>query len=86
MTNQLESVLTWIQSQSSSIPPRAQSTRLKDKYENTASSKEDEEDNPNGKTSARMAQVSHQPFKVEARIDIPTFNGSVKTEKLDSWI
>nr|GEU36640.1 hypothetical protein [Tanacetum cinerariifolium] len=29
---------------------------------------------------------SHHLFKVEARIDIPTYGGTVDAEKLDSWI
>lgn len=85
LTNQLESVLSWIQSQSP-ILPRAQPTPLKDRYEGIASSKEDEDDNPNGESSVAMAGGYHRPFKVEARTDILTFDGTVNAEKLESWI
>lgn len=29
---------------------------------------------------------SHPPFKVEARIDLLTFDDTIDVEKLDSWI
>ncbi|KAA8534380.1 hypothetical protein F0562_031869 [Nyssa sinensis] len=32
------------------------------------------------------AEGKLRPFKVEARVEIPTFDGTVDTEKLDSWI
>ena len=42
----------------------------------------------NKKPPRRNEEESTQPrpFKVEARIDIPTYDGSIDAEKLDSWL
>lgn len=87
LTTQLEAVLKWIQSQPSSSaspglknvddgisPPRARLTTEKEKSQ-------DEDAHPRFVTGIRP-----QPFKVEARIDIPTFDGTIDAEKLDSWV
>ncbi|GJX27650.1 retrovirus-related pol polyprotein from transposon TNT 1-94 [Tanacetum coccineum] len=39
-----------------------------------------------GDDDNKKIQGPHYPFKVEARIDIPTYDGTVDAEKLDSWI
>ncbi|GKB94380.1 hypothetical protein Tco_0980517, partial [Tanacetum coccineum] len=44
-----------------------------------------EEDQPN-ETHESPPRGSHKPFKVEARIDIPSYDGTVDAEKLDSWL
>ncbi|GJT11122.1 hypothetical protein Tco_0858164 [Tanacetum coccineum] len=44
-----------------------------------------EEDQPN-ETHGSPPRGSHKPFKVEARIDIPSYDGTVDAEKLDSWL
>ncbi|GJY85524.1 hypothetical protein Tco_0499550 [Tanacetum coccineum] len=33
-----------------------------------------------------MDHGSHRPFKVEGKIDIPTYDGTIDAEKLDSWL
>ncbi|GKA28408.1 phosphatidylinositol N-acetylglucosaminyltransferase subunit P-like protein [Tanacetum coccineum] len=57
-----------------------------EKFEDEASFKYDtEEDQPN-ETHESPPRGSHKPFKVEARIDIPSYDGTVDAEKLDSWL
>jgi hypothetical protein len=86
LTMQLETVLKWIQAQPSSSsslglmtvgdgisPPRARLTTERDKTHNDAN-------------SLLVTGARPQPFKVEARIDIPTFDGTIDAEKLDSWV
>lgn len=86
LTTQLETVLKWIQAQLSSSsspglmivgdgisPPRARLTTERDKAHNDAN-------------SLLVTGARPQPFKVEVRIDIPTFNGTIDAEKLDSWV
>ncbi|KAJ9542817.1 hypothetical protein OSB04_029323 [Centaurea solstitialis] len=55
---------------------------IKEKIEEEASSEEDEKD----ESASKSNRNSRQPFKVEARIDIPTFDDTIDAEKLDSWI
>jgi hypothetical protein len=54
-------------------PPRARLTTERDKTHNDAN-------------SFLVTGARPQPFKVEARIDIPTFDGTINAEKLDSWV
>lgn len=85
LTKQLESVLAWIQSQPQ-VPPKARETPSKKRFDEDSGSKEDLEDDRFCESSVPLGRGSHRPFKVEARIDIPTFDGTVDAEKLDSWI
>ncbi|GJV30747.1 ribonuclease H-like domain-containing protein [Tanacetum coccineum] len=82
LASQLESVLEWIQSQ---LKPKTRETPLRDKFEDEASLKCHTED-PDNETYVIMPRGSHKPFKVEARIDISSYDGTVDAEKLDSWI
>ncbi|GJW95820.1 hypothetical protein Tco_0175492 [Tanacetum coccineum] len=83
LASQLESVLEWIRSQPK---PKTRETPLMEKFEDEASFKYDtEEDQPN-ETHVSPSRGSHKPFKVEARIDIPSYDGTVDAEKLDSWL
>ncbi|KAI3729805.1 hypothetical protein L6452_18475 [Arctium lappa] len=63
-------------------PPKRRETPLKKKTDEEASSEEYERNDRASKTDRN----SRQPFKVEARIDIPTFDGTIDVEKLDYWI
>ncbi|GKB75236.1 hypothetical protein Tco_0942131 [Tanacetum coccineum] len=83
LASQLEFVLEWIQSQQK---PKAQETPLREQFEDGVSLKNDTEEDPNNKTRVFPPRVSHKPFKVEARIDIPSYDGTVDAKKLDSWI
>lgn len=80
---QLEFVLAWIQSQ---LKPKAQEMPLKEKFEEETNSDYDTEDDRDSETCMTRDRVSQRPFKVEAKIDIPTFDGTIDVEKLDSWI
>ncbi|GJX68202.1 retrotransposon protein, putative, ty1-copia subclass [Tanacetum coccineum] len=44
------------------------------------------EEDPDNETHAILRRSSHKPFKVEARIDIPSYDGTIDAEKLDSRI
>ncbi|GJT76666.1 hypothetical protein Tco_1043391 [Tanacetum coccineum] len=46
---------------------------------------ETEDDQVNG-THVIRPRGSHKPFKVEARIGIPSYDETINAEKLDSWI
>ncbi|GJY29611.1 hypothetical protein Tco_0405378, partial [Tanacetum coccineum] len=82
LASQLEFVLEWIQSQ---LKPKTRETPLRDKFEDGASLKCHTED-PDNETHVIMPRGSHKPFKVEARIDIPSYDGTIDAEKLDTWI
>ncbi|GJX35632.1 hypothetical protein Tco_0247189 [Tanacetum coccineum] len=83
LASQLKSVLEWIRSQPK---PKTRETPLMKKFEDEASFKYDtKEDQPN-ETHESLSRGSHKPFKVEARIDIPSYDGTVDAEKLDSWL
>ncbi|PWA84034.1 hypothetical protein CTI12_AA134850 [Artemisia annua] len=48
---------------------------------------DEDEDNENEEDiNKTMKHDSHHPFKVEDKIDIPTYNGTIDAEKLDSWL
>ncbi|XP_071702891.1 uncharacterized protein [Rutidosis leptorrhynchoides] len=82
LTSQLESVLNWIQLQSK---PKAHATPVKEK-EVESDMKTDTEDEPEEEISSSRRRNMNRPFKVEAKIDIPTYDGVVDAENLDSWI
>ncbi|GKE76838.1 hypothetical protein Tco_1542958, partial [Tanacetum coccineum] len=75
----LETVISWIRDQ----PPKARETPEKERYEEF---KFEDDDIEAGDDDNKKIQGPHYPFKVEARIDIPTYDGIVDAEKLDSWI
>ncbi|GJY65212.1 retrotransposon protein, putative, ty1-copia subclass [Tanacetum coccineum] len=56
------------------------------KFEDGASFKCHTEEDPDNKTHVILPRGSHKPFKVEARIDIPSYDGTVDAKMLDSWI
>ncbi|XP_038973019.1 uncharacterized protein LOC120105044 [Phoenix dactylifera] len=99
LSSQLESVIAWIHTRTSSLPParakeddgdfpspRVRVMAAKNKTEGTSVLKEDDDYDPDGASIATLVEERSRPFKVEARIDIPTFDGTVDAEKLDSWI
>ncbi|GJT76267.1 hypothetical protein Tco_1042992 [Tanacetum coccineum] len=57
-----------------------------EKFEDRASLKNDTEEYQANETHVISPHGSRKPFKVEARIDIPSYDGTVDAEKLDSWI
>nr|GEV77433.1 hypothetical protein [Tanacetum cinerariifolium] len=68
-------------------------TPLKETYKFSSYNDEDEDDyededddNKSKNLNKTIKHGSHHPFKVEARIDIPTYDGTIDAEKLDSWI
>ncbi|GKF69599.1 hypothetical protein Tco_0202656, partial [Tanacetum coccineum] len=81
--DRLASQLEWIQSQPK---PKTRETLLREKFEDEASLKWHTEEDPDNETHVILPRGSHKPFKVEARIDIPSYDGTVDAEKLDSWI
>ncbi|GKG08713.1 hypothetical protein Tco_0334545, partial [Tanacetum coccineum] len=83
LASQLESVLEWIQSQPK---PKTQETPLREKFKDGSSLKCHTEEDPDNKTHVILHRSSHKLFKVEARIDIPSYDGTVDSEKLDSRI
>ncbi|GJY32565.1 hypothetical protein Tco_0417034 [Tanacetum coccineum] len=86
LTKQLESIMGWIQAQPSN-QPKARETPLKETCKCSIYDDEDEDDdNELEKVNKTMEHGSHHPFKVEAKIDIPTYDGTIDAEKLDSWL
>ncbi|GJT89909.1 glutamate-rich WD repeat-containing protein 1 [Tanacetum coccineum] len=83
LASQLEFILEWIQSQPK---PKTRETPLKEKFEDRASLKCHTKEYPDNETHVILPRGSHKPFKVEARIDIPSYDGTVDAKKLDSWI
>ncbi|GJX81571.1 glutamate-rich WD repeat-containing protein 1 [Tanacetum coccineum] len=79
LNKDLESVITWIQDQ----PPKAHVTPVKERY---AEYKFEDDDVEDGDDNNKKVHGPHYPFKVEARIDNLTYDGTVYAEKLDSWI
>nr|GFB79347.1 hypothetical protein [Tanacetum cinerariifolium] len=55
-------------------------------FENRASLKCHTEEDPGNETHMILPSSSHKPFKVKARVNIPSYDGTVDAEKLDSWI
>ncbi|KAA8518207.1 hypothetical protein F0562_015681 [Nyssa sinensis] len=98
LTEQLGAVLSWIQAQPSSStkkgitddqksPPRAPLTNESDKFkENSDLNGEDDNAERDDASVVSPAEGKLRPFKVEARVEIPTFDGTVDAKKLDSWI
>ncbi|GKA42329.1 hypothetical protein Tco_0734989 [Tanacetum coccineum] len=83
LASQLESVLEWIRCQPK---PKTRETPLMEKFEDEASFKYDTEEDRANETHMSPPRGSHKPFKVEARIDIPSYDGTVDAEKLDPWL
>ncbi|GJS04299.1 hypothetical protein Tco_0320807 [Tanacetum coccineum] len=79
LSKDLESVISWIRDQ----PPKAHVTPVKKRY---AEYKFEDDDIEDGDDNNKKVHGPHYPFKVEARIDISTYDGTVDAEKLDSWI
>ncbi|GJU74760.1 ribonuclease H-like domain-containing protein [Tanacetum coccineum] len=75
----LESVINWIRDQ----PPKPHVTPVKERY---AEYKFEDDDIEDGDNNNKKVHGPHYPFKVEARIDISTYDGTVDAEKLHSWI
>ncbi|GKD29128.1 hypothetical protein Tco_1239906, partial [Tanacetum coccineum] len=46
----------------------------------------EDDDNKSKNVNKTIEHGSHHPFKVEAKIDIPTYDGTIDAEKLDSWL
>nr|GEU37349.1 retrotransposon protein, putative, Ty1-copia subclass [Tanacetum cinerariifolium] len=65
------------------LATKAHVTPGKERY---AKYKFEDDDIKDGDDDNKKMQGPHYPFKVEARIDIPTYDGTVDAEKLDSWI
>ncbi|KAA8535891.1 hypothetical protein F0562_030894 [Nyssa sinensis] len=98
LTEQLGAVLSWIQAQPSSStkkgitddqksPPRAPLTNESGKFkENSDLNGEDDNAERDDASVVSPTEGKLRPFKVEARMEIPTFDGTVDAEKLDSWI
>ncbi|GJW16490.1 hypothetical protein Tco_0020623 [Tanacetum coccineum] len=84
LTKQLESIIGWIQAQPSN-QPKARETPMKERYDDVVTDEEDD-DTEGAYIFKEPDHGSQHPFKVEARIDIPTYDGTVDAEKLDSWI
>ncbi|PWA90212.1 hypothetical protein CTI12_AA103160 [Artemisia annua] len=85
LASQLESIMGWIQAQPST-QPKAHETPLKETYGFSGFDDEDEDDENGEDINKTMKHDSHHPFKVEAKIDIRTYDGTIDAEKLDSWL
>ncbi|GKA18729.1 hypothetical protein Tco_0698644 [Tanacetum coccineum] len=46
----------------------------------------EDDDNESENVNKTREHGSHHPLKVEAKIDIPTYDGTIDAEKLDSWL
>ncbi|PWA72916.1 hypothetical protein CTI12_AA265010 [Artemisia annua] len=86
LASQLESVMGWIQAQPSN-QPKAHATPQMETYGFSGFDDEDEDDEDEREDfNKTMKHGSYHPFKVEDKIDIPTSDGTIDAEKLDSWL
>ncbi|PWA78179.1 hypothetical protein CTI12_AA215080 [Artemisia annua] len=83
LASQLDSIMGWIQTQASN-QPKAHATPQKEVYGFFGFDDEDEDERED--INKIMKHGSHYPFKVEAKIDITTYDGTIDAKKLDSWL
>jgi hypothetical protein len=81
LSEQMKIVLDWIAQQDEEEDDDADSTRTKKSPETGPKHKNKKSHRGNEEESTQL-----RPFNVEARIDIPTYDGSIDAEKLDSWL
>ncbi|GKD34775.1 hypothetical protein Tco_1250284 [Tanacetum coccineum] len=84
LTKQLES-MGRIQAQPSN-QPKAWETPLKETSKFSIYDEDEDDDNESENVNKTREHGSHHPFKVEAKIGIPTYDGTIDAEKLDSWL
>ncbi|GKD02970.1 hypothetical protein Tco_1177944 [Tanacetum coccineum] len=78
LIKQLESTMDWIQAQPSN-QLKDWETPLEETCKFSIYDDEDEDDdNKSENVNKTMKHGSHHPFKVEAKIDIPTYDGTIR--------
>jgi hypothetical protein len=81
LSEQMKIVLDWIAQQDEEEDDDADSTGTIKSPETSPKHKNKKPHRGNEEGSTQL-----RPFKVEARIDISTYDGSIDAEKLDSWL
>nr|CAD1835497.1 unnamed protein product [Ananas comosus var. bracteatus] len=67
-------------------PPKARVTLMKGTAEDTSGVRDDDDSDDDGSIAPSVAERRSKPFKVEAKFEIPNYNGIVDAEKLDVWL
>nr|CAD1823571.1 unnamed protein product [Ananas comosus var. bracteatus] len=66
-------------------PPKAHVTPMKSTAEDTSGVRDDDDSDDDGSIAPSIAEGRSKLFKVEAKIEIPNYDGIVDAEKLDAW-
>nr|CAD1844295.1 unnamed protein product [Ananas comosus var. bracteatus] len=92
LSNDIKTVLDWIKTQSAAPstmsveksgrlagtpPPNSHVTPMKDAAEDTSGARNDDNSDDDGSIAPSVAEGRSQPFKVEAKIEIPNYDGIV---------
>nr|CAD1840708.1 unnamed protein product [Ananas comosus var. bracteatus] len=67
-------------------PPKARVTPMKGATEDTSGVRDDNDSDDDESIAPSVAQGRSQKFKVEAKFEIPNYDGIVDAEKLDAWL
>nr|CAD1827286.1 unnamed protein product [Ananas comosus var. bracteatus] len=100
LSNDMKTVLDWIKAQSAAqsampveksgrlaeTPRKARVTSVKGAVEDTLGVRDDDNSDDDGSIAPSVAEMRLKPFKVEAKIEIPNYDGIVDAEKLDAWL
>nr|CAD1821586.1 unnamed protein product [Ananas comosus var. bracteatus] len=88
----MKTVLDWIKTQSAapSAIPVEKSGQLAGtpppKARDTSGVRDDDDSDDDGSIAPSIAEGRSKSFKVEAKIEIPNYDGVVDAEKLDAWL
>nr|CAD1818255.1 unnamed protein product [Ananas comosus var. bracteatus] len=101
LSDDMKTILNWIKTQSAASsampvekssqligtpPPKAHVTPIKSVAEDISSARDDNDSDDDESIALSLAKGRSQPFKVEAKIEIPNYDGIINTEKLDAWL
>nr|CAD1835516.1 unnamed protein product [Ananas comosus var. bracteatus] len=101
LSDDMKTVLDWIKTQSAApsaipveksgrlagtLPPKTRVTPMKGTAEDTSGVRDDDDSDDDGSIALSVAEGRSKPFKVEAKIEIPNYDGVVDAEKLDAWL
>nr|CAD1820368.1 unnamed protein product [Ananas comosus var. bracteatus] len=70
----------------SGTPPKASVMPMKGAAEDTSGVRDDDDSDDDGSIAPPLTEGRSQPFKVEAKIEIPNYDGIIDAEKLDAWL
>nr|CAD1829796.1 unnamed protein product [Ananas comosus var. bracteatus] len=101
LSDDMKTVLGWIKTQSAAPlampleksgrlagtpPPKARVTPMKGAAEDISGVRDDDYSDDDGSIVPSVAEGRSKSFKVEAKIEIPNYDGIVDAKKLDAWL